>query len=624
LKQYAKTLLFPFYDGLEQFFKDIFSMQDEYNYVVFVAQRCSNLAELFYYLIQNQSLLGERPQDYPPNFITDSALLSQADAMVSVYKRDGCFPTILIVDDIVIYGRSLSALLEMLEKRILERLEPEGYDCDEVISALLRAVRLRAFARNNQSLLLTSRYQPNFEAMEKMAPKRWRDLSNRITRLVQTVGLVNSSFISGAELDLSLTQWNDLCMKGFSRVDTNYDSFSECMFYRTVTLENAIQAIYTVRLFWTSSYGSSDVPQQKVVVVPFVFLPDISEDIMERVIAKALGQLRTQLGDTPLDAGGKWQNSGRTRVEAFTLLLSISLLKEFCRMTGYTAKPNGQIKLRMNYAAGLDQQVEQFIRNVLDMGKPLLSLAQMDDLFLNCADFTSVEPLGYAVWEEPRRVTGSKEFKNYIEDIIYRIGLKYYKRSYIETKVYHEPGLAKGEVTSDYFVSLSTLLKKLTGNVKGKGVSAELVAWILQFLDAGILSLGVRTRAQETGNSVLQCVKTGEQSQFIMPKRLCEFIPVLILIQRKAYALDRTFEFELARLAQINRDCRERKGDILEFVQRLESSGQDLEDWDFNLLAMPSSNSGTWKEEIKSALEMIQRQQRYVSDYMDLVQPYER
>lgn len=604
----VRDLLLPFYERLSHFFQTIFADRNQYDYVVFIARRCSNLAELFYRLNWAVKASADSIR-FPANFINDSALLAQAGRMAEVYRQTGRFPRVLLADDIVIYGRSLSAFLEEMENLLCSYLTE--YDRETVIAAWLRAVDIRAFARNNQPLLLTSRYQPNFTVMQTVEPKQWRDLSNRISRLIQLAGWVNSSFVSGADVSSTKSKedWDTLQVKGFTRVDTNYDFFPQTLFYREVVISSNIYAIYTVRLFPSMVTGG-------LVAAPFVFLPDLPEEGVENLIQLSLAQLRPQLGATPLDPGGSWENCPRTRLEALSLLLSSSLLNEFCCSAELIPAYNGQIKLAMNYGTELDAEADRFVVRMMNPAV-LLSLGQMDGLFTICAGMPECRPItpaGETDWLLP---ANNDALKKCVEDAVYQISLKNYTRSYIQTQICQSEPPEEME-TPDYFVLVGRLLQLLSASLPKHPLS-QLFGWLFQLLDAGILAVAVRMVSRNGARYASQCAKTGEQSQFILPKRYREFIPVLVFIQKKSYILNRNFCGELKRFAEVNTNVRESYDDLVRFIEGLWNSGQDLKDWDFNLLSYPNVNSKNWMKELEASVRILQVQREYMRDYSNMI-----
>lgn len=606
LKNLVKDLLLPFYDNLCRFFAEVFNLRTDYHYVVFVARRCSILAEIFFRVLTDG---GGLP--LPGNYLTDSAMLSLVPHLADMYRWSGRFPSILIVDDIVIYGKSLTAFLDELEDLLWLELREDGYTREDIVAALRRAIRIHAFARNNQPLLLASRYQSNFTVVQTLEPKQWRDLSNRISRLILVSGQINSSFVIGSRLPRVQTEWPALCEAGFSRVTTTYDAFPQTMFCRTVPLAGAPCLLYTIRILPSSVDGA-------LVAAPFVFFPDMTDEAMETLIQSVLEQLRPQFGHTPLDPDGSWARCPRTKAEALNLLFGISLLQEFCCLTDFPPHYNGSLKLQMNFATELNGEAKAFIATLTNPAVGLLSLRQMDLLLLRafCTNGSFVPP-GYDWAGETPSCRGDEALKWQIEDYAYETGMSNYAQSYWQTQMYQEQKPSEREETSDHFTTVAVMMGHLSDICRKRFSLSQAVSWVLQMVDAGILSIAVRTFARKNGAYVSQCVKTGEQSQFIMPKRLREFVPVLILIQRKARILNRDFYDEFSRFAQVNEPFDQHQQDLLEFLDGLNRSGQKLEDWDFDLVTLPDSSSENWMSEAGAALRSMQRQQWYMDEYID-------
>lgn len=605
LYKLAKKVLLPFYDGLRAFFNDIFDMRDDYRYVVFIARRCSNLMEIFFELRDRSSDHDEDEEGFPSKFITDSALFSKVPILVRYYRRSRRFPPVLVVDDIVIFGQGLETFLRELEDRLYDELKRGGESREDIAEALARAVQIRTFARNNQPLLLDSRYQSNFTAARIMKPVEWRDLSNRISRLLLLRGQVNSCFVSGAQLDSDPEECDALYQEGFSRVETTYDAFPETTFCRVVRFPGGKAVIYTVRLFSSGVDGET-------IAAPFVFFPNMPANIMNNMFRTALDECGLGI-EWELEAAGACQ---RTKSEAFAFLLSTSLLNEFCRLSGTEPEYNGKIKLGMNFGAVPDAE-HGFVCRVLDPNDAkLLSLSEMDRLFLDGLTHQREERGEEYPWIDfHTKALGDEALKEWMEDVIYNVGLDHYAQSYWKTQIYQEE---PSEKRVDYFLTAPELFGRFSGS---SGISLpHTVSWVLQMADAGILAITMREFSSGGTGYVGQCLKTGEQSQFIKPKRLRDLIPILAYIQRKAHTFNWDFERELCKFADVNEDIRTHMSEIRQFLRELENSGQRLEDWDFDLVTLPDSHSERWEEGMKAALRSLRRKQMLMMDYERLSQ----
>lgn len=597
LKKLVNDQLLPYSSALSNFFNDIFDKISRYALIVLLKRRCSNLAEIFY-----QLRTGENGENLPLNLITDSALLSMVPRLARIYDQRGRFPSILVVDDIVIFGNSLNDLLKELEERLCDLLEPMGHNRDDVAQALFRAVEIRTFARSNQPLLLSDHYQANFSADKTMEAVEWRDLSNRISRLILLSGRVNSSFICGAEIGTGPVDGAALQKAGFSRIKTTYEVFSQTTYCRTIFLAGREKIVYTIRLFISGASG-------KTIAVPFVFFSGLEADKLNTALFNTLEVCRLGLGRALRD--GIWSGCLRTQAEAFTLLLSASLLREFCRLTRSTPEYIGRMKLQMNFGAAFSSSADQFTDLMLDPDAKLLSLDQMDWLLGYLTAGNEV----FQGYQLSRLIAGKGDegLKLRMEDRIYEKGLKNYSNAYWKTRTYqNESQKERGNVPEP-------VMDVLDWNMAAGDAAFLLpheVSWLLQMMDAGIVGITIR----RSGKYIQQCMKTGEQSQFIMPKRLRDYIPTLILVQRKAHIFNKDFDQELQAFAAYNQDMGRNLERIQKFLKELRDSGQKIEDWDFDLTALPDAHSPSWGAEIVVVLESVRHQHRLVDDYRKMIQ----
>ena len=121
LRSVAETYLGErHFESLSTFFKKIWTNTPQYRYRVFMARRCFNLNEIF------MKILLEKREGYDlTGMMSNQALLLQAEDVARRYVETGKIDPILIVDDIIIHGRTIQKLLYDFEEtvgRALERL----------------------------------------------------------------------------------------------------------------------------------------------------------------------------------------------------------------------------------------------------------------------------------------------------------------------------------------------------------------------------------------------------------------------------------------------------------------------------------------------------------------------
>ena len=108
LRSVAETYLGErHFESLSTFFKKIWTNTPQYRYRVFMARRCFNLNEIF------MKILLEKREGYDlTGMMSNQALLLQAEDVARRYVETGKIDPILIVDDIIIHGRTIQKLLD--------------------------------------------------------------------------------------------------------------------------------------------------------------------------------------------------------------------------------------------------------------------------------------------------------------------------------------------------------------------------------------------------------------------------------------------------------------------------------------------------------------------------------
>ncbi len=91
---------------------------EEYDYRAFVTRRCFNLNEYFchegYYSKKKAKTLDEKRD----SFMSQNALLTYAPEIAEFYMKNKRFPKILVVDEVVFYGRETNSFLNRFEAAV--------------------------------------------------------------------------------------------------------------------------------------------------------------------------------------------------------------------------------------------------------------------------------------------------------------------------------------------------------------------------------------------------------------------------------------------------------------------------------------------------------------------------
>lgn len=116
---------------LEEWYKGILEKEGDYSYIVFTDN--SYQTALIY-----EKITGLKMKDNHATFLTTSAFMLRINELAKYYERYLCFPSICIVDDVLMKSAEITHFLIQLEDEIKNRLPNENND--DVRMYLYRAI----------------------------------------------------------------------------------------------------------------------------------------------------------------------------------------------------------------------------------------------------------------------------------------------------------------------------------------------------------------------------------------------------------------------------------------------------------------------------------------------------
>lgn len=178
---------------IREFFTDFVGDTAQYAYVSATERRCFNLAYTFL------------PDDRKENLISNSGLLRYHRELAQQYLREGQFPRILILDDLVLHSRGISKYLHQLESAIeadildlLRAEENPNVDTDGILRVfrrrLVQSIDLVVFARNKSPLLLDDRYVYRLKSQYTLPVRDLHDLSWQLSDCLTRWRQANTCF----------------------------------------------------------------------------------------------------------------------------------------------------------------------------------------------------------------------------------------------------------------------------------------------------------------------------------------------------------------------------------------------------------------------------------------------
>lgn len=599
------TLGSDYYTMTEAFFMSVWTSPVPYK--VFLVRRCFNLMYSFYKVKQvtlgkNNPLLNPQVEG---TFYTDSSILACAEDIADYYIKWRCFPDILIVDDILIHGRTLNRLIDNLIDAVCGILRKKDAETEQVfiVEKFLDSIKLNVMVRNSKPLLLRSKYfqclMQKPDKSDVWKPREWHELSSRISLLVGEGCFYNTSFVlSLYEKQLDEENTNNQLHKKFQDAAQRLSSvgFREYSWNKRTSysawvrpLENSngnIMAFYTVRI----SQNNFDNSYR---IIPFVIMSDFHLPSDEETFPEFF-PLRELLDILPNRSGCE-----RMRAEALYLLLSHNLLLLFQNEIGerVVLKKNLDVdKIQYSFKFESEAKGNSFIDKVISLESPLFSWDKMDALILKATGHSTPLFEKSAAGSRIDSDVNGCDYDLLIEDIIAGDGLRIEEAAYKEySNLTRTSSTSKKKPILEMFGRIgenckAALHETIDDYIKAIGV-------LFRLMDIGAAAIA----AEETAPYMVSCAyRAGEQSHFIYPKRYYKQIPVLIAMERDCF-YDR--DNILERIGNFYSDDPALAEQLKDFVSFLYGSGQRISDWNINLIKWIEIDGNTSEENRNEAMQ---------------------
>lgn len=163
--------------------------------IVTVSRRCSNLVALYLDEIRHSV-------NFQGKVITENALLVMADSLAKFYIQNRQFLNIIIMDDILVHGRSLNLFLSKFQTIILDYIKKNLNDADmkQVQDDFHKSIHLSIYAINNTPFLLKQEYQWRLQYRYVKDEAGIREISSNISDLLTKKEIANTSYVISAKV----------------------------------------------------------------------------------------------------------------------------------------------------------------------------------------------------------------------------------------------------------------------------------------------------------------------------------------------------------------------------------------------------------------------------------------
>ena len=507
------------YKNLRRFFEKVWENADQYNYCVFLTRRCFNLHELFLQTFNKSNSLSDK------HLLSENALILTGEKIANSYVKHGKIPNILIVDDILVHGRTLALFLYKLEQKIyleLERLGARRELLELLHINFIHAIDIRVYLENQESILLEIGYQWRIDSQKCVPRCEWHELSQGISLLISLSDVENTSFV------LSLAKNDEVQFSHhflWRKVRWVYREKNSTFYYRilqTDSLKNIILSVRIRELVEGASY------------VPFVFTGEpINYYGMLFDFKKLLKVIKDKTVFKPLCKILN-QDDLEQQYQLIQLLFSIVTLYWFSLEV---------VGVSLNDLKNLGKfcDVKKIFRNFSydkKFREALINIFREDEFMQNCIDFLpkwfngiSAQQYDFYSNLEPEINEQMLALNRKLENQVYEEGLKSEKFAYLIGKLGRAYSPTKDEIMSN---SLEEFLEK---DFLKELPLYPCLSCLLMLADAGVVSLKPRRRQCNNLFSdsewYFQSLRAGEQALFCKPRQLALYIPAMLLIEYK-------------------------------------------------------------------------------------------
>lgn len=528
------------------FIEHIEQMVPEYDYVCARERRCFNLVARF---------LPE------VDMISTRALTLKYAEIAEHYKENRRFPRILILDDLMIHGRSIAKLLQQLEDMLVIRLLDMGVlkRSDNyrytVYRDLADAVTIYVYARNAGVVFLADGYQERILAVKKLYADEMRDLSLQLSRKMRQWDIANTSYVYSVRSEVitdCLLEQKDgrIGSSEWVRKTWSYGG-EEMVLYVRLHGRKTVNRVDTIRFFPGRCSDKQPWRDPLPLLTSFSFFGDLQESALRNLFEKVSCILQEaglyNLADILKEDPNKQINFIllQTQIQLISFILSVAMLLDFCREVIPQERfddimMQGDIwKISRNFGRRADIRPE-----LMHLRKKTLR-TELKETILRVIDgeaeeLIQVNPLDTLVQLESNRNT-TKDYmafvNNEVRRAIYHVGMTSERKAYEQSERPYRfmPEEYQEHPGRDGVISLRELAMKKQFGSCAESIFSYLASFVAM-MDSCAVS--VRTKAilgRNGERKVCTLAKAGEMASFYLPEKVAMFVPVFAVLELNTF-----------------------------------------------------------------------------------------
>ncbi len=600
------------YDQFYRFYQQVWAQP--HAYIVMNARRCFNLNHVY---MKVHAAAGNRVAN-ADRMMSNNALLLCAGSIAGSFRTHGHFPSILIVDDLVLHGRGISKLLADLEELIIGELCDSGGEMDPderhyIRRSLASAIDIFTFAANRQPLLIGDIYLRNLQWETSLYTREIRSLSQQISSFLQKADVPNTSYVLSCHVPSAPQP-----QKGWLSQPWSYRGVRQTVFFYQTPWSNFLP---TVRL--RKPYGAQNRSGMWLTSLTLLgkLTGQVLSDACRRVEEVLPGDRFNGVRDILQKRHPILQ---RQRAQFLSFLLSAVYLKKFLDGLGipFEIASSDLDKIARNFGCGIKAELTELITSV-----PLM--IEIHEV-LKAALSSGAAPFMEELSKEGAAGESREAVNIFLEDYFYEIGMTSERSAY---EVISSNRLTGRQDLSS--VPMEELLRwkmpRLHWGQRRKSGTQKKLSSMLAMMDNGLMAMNFE--CDPASGNVYSSLKAGELATFSIPRRLHLFIPALALVEQDSWRLEtepeeavRQFILSLPEPAEDSPQGKREAAALAflktqgsDFVNLLYECGQTLAGWDIDLVT-----TDDWLEEDgeESYLTFVRREAGRQDFYLNLARRF--
>lgn len=483
--------------------------------IVTVSRRCSNLVALYLDEIRHSV-------NFQGRVITENALLVMADSLAKFYVQNRQFLNIIIMDDILVHGRSLNLFLSKFQTIVLDYIKKNLDDADmkQVQDDFHKSIHLSMYAINNTPFLLKQEYQWRLQYHYVKDEAGIREISSKISELLTRGEIANTSYVISARVS------ND-CPSQAAYADDWFEMpeivrfHGKNQFYYLRGFEN-LGVIPSVRSYQRGKFR---------YYTPYCFLPKISAAQLLAILKKAIASME-QHGYDALARKLVWyfnriaKHRSRMMVygQLFELILSQATLKIFLAscVNSFARLEYDCEKVASNF--DISNQNADFA----EILKELTAIEWTKEELVNWLSDVDLPNLQHGA-EGPQWQRSREEVIHAVEYKLYELSLKHEKsadelaESFLERK-FQPISESNSTGECELYQFIHQLPTETDNKVYAYETTVMAVEVITLLMDLGFVALKTRAVTDESGRlSFYSALRSTEMSMSIAPRLLGKY-----------------------------------------------------------------------------------------------------